>query len=307
MPSEYESKGFNIMKTLTDKQVEAIRIAREKTLSNAWQLLQNAVHLFETKQYALSCFSAMTAIEESGKLFVLQIIQGDSMKILYEGIRVPPEPNISALQRFLRNHVEKAIQAAAMSLYINEGADRRHGINSESGMHRTSGVILLARSGKWMEVRNACLYTDLNLIDDVALAPKDVITPEHAYYFICMAFEVVAEQSSSGFGNSFESGDSETISFWQEFVTDLERLIEKRPSKDAIKQLLENASKKYPVADAAKTIGKSMQFWKERLNDLGKFMERWGNTVDIDKLEFLCNPEPLRGEAEKREMRSNSG
>lgn len=289
------------MKKLTDEQVQIIKLARQKTINSAWQLLQNAVQLFEKKQYALACFLAMTTIEEVGKLFVLQLIQGDLLKIVNARATRPAEPDLKELQRFLRSHLEKAIEAAAVSLYVNTGADRRHGIHPKSGMHRTSGVILLARSGRWMHIRNACLYTDLDLTVSLASSPDDVITPEHAYYFVCMAFEVLAEQSSSGFGNSFESGDPETVNFWQGLASDLAELIRGTASDGDISQLLEKVIQNYPSVADTDVISRSMQFQQDRLSDLGNFMKRWASTVDIDKLEFLTNPEPLREEAKKRE------
>ncbi|OFV68789.1 MAG: hypothetical protein SCAL_000465 [Candidatus Syntrophoarchaeum caldarius] len=33
-------------------------------------------------------------------------------------------------------------------------------------------------------------------------------------------------------------------------------------------------------------------------------MEQWSSTVDLDQLDFLANPEPLREEAEKRESKN---
>ena len=287
------------MKKLTSEQRQTIKIAREMTLNNAWQLLQNAVHLFEKKQYAVACFLAMTAIEESGKLFVLQLVQGDLLKIIH-GYTYVPQPDPQQLQHFLRNHLDKAIQAAAVSLYINTGADRRHGTNPKSGVHRTSGIILLARSGRWMDIRNACIYTDLDVTMNLASSPREVITSEHAYYFICMAFEILAEQSTSGFGNSFENGDPETIKFWQELVANMKELVAGQATDANIYEILQKALQNYP---GNKSVGMStsMKFQQERLNDLANFMKRWAGTVDIDKLEFLSNPEPLRKEAERRE------
>jgi len=294
------------MKMLTKEQVSIIKLARENTINNAWYLLRTAVDLFEHKQYTLSCFLAMTAIEETGKLFVLQMIQGDLLRILYKDINRPLEPNLRELQKFLKSHLGKAIQAASVSLYINEGADRRHGIHPKSGIHRTSGIILLARSGRWMEIRNSCLYTDLDLINNLASTPEHMITPEHAYYFICMAFEVIAEQSSSGYGNSFESGNPETISFWQELADDFKQLLKEEPNHNRIDKLFEEAFENYPTEDGAETIGRSNQFWEERLDDLKNFMERWGDTIDIDKLDFLKDPEPLRKAARLCEARKSA-
>ena len=290
------------MNKLIDAQIDAIRLVRRKTINNAWQLLQNAVKLFVTKQYPLACFIAMTTIEEVGKLFILQIIQGDLLKIVEENVKQVPEPDSGKLRHFLRNHLEKAIQAAAVSLYVNVGADKRHGIHPKSGLHRTSGVILLARSGRWMNIRNACLYSDLDLSANLASCPEDAITPEHAYYFICMAFEIIAEQSSSGFGNSFESSDPETLRFWKELASGLKDFVEEGPGDIDVLKLIKQAVKNYSSIIDTEKIGESMQFTQDRLNDLRDFIECWSGTVNIDELEFLANPEPLRVEAIKREQ-----
>lgn len=219
---------------------ETLYLAREKTITNAWRLLKTAIDLFEQEQYPVACFLAMTSIEEIGKLINLRAIQIDQ-----------EESNLDTnkLNKILRNHLKKAFQAAAWSLYINFGADQRH------GFHRTSGIVLLARSGRWMNIRNKCLYTDVNLVDNATSCPIDIISREYAYYFICMGFEVLAEQAESGFGSAREG----------------------------------------------RNVKKSHKFLEDRLNDLKKFMEQFSSTVDLDKLDFLANPEKLQKEAENRE------
>ena len=242
------------MRKLTKAIRETLRLAREKTITNAWELLKSAVKFFEQERYATSCFLAMTAIEETGKLFVLQLAQGDIVKTFGDP---PSELNTNNLNKFLRDHLDKTFQAAADSLFINASADRRHGVHPISGVHRTSGVVLLARSGRWMEIRNACLYTDINFVSNSVSSPSEFITREHAYYFICMGFEVLVAQTDSGLGSSLE-GVNES---------------------------------------------KSLQFREDRINDLKKFMERLASTVNIDKLDFLSNPEPLRKETRKRKIK----
>ena len=243
------------MVKLTPTIGKTLRLAREKTITNAWQLLKTAVQLFEQKQYATACFLAMTSIEEVGKLLVLRLVQGDALEAFGSQLEAPPELDTKELDSFLRDHLDKALQAAAWSLYINAGADRRHGIHPVSGIVRTSGVVLLARSGRWMYIRNRCLYADIDFASNTASSPSDFVTREHAYYFICMGFEALAEQAESGLGFDFEGRDGTS----------------------------------------------SFQFWQDRLRDLERFMKRWSTTVDVDRLDFLANPEPLRREAEKRE------
>jgi AbiV family abortive infection protein len=215
------------MRKVTKAIRRTLQLARKKIITNAWQLLRTAVKLFEQEQYAIACFLAMTTIEEVGKLFILQLIQGDVFKGLGIKLKPPPELNTKELNEFLRSHLDKALEAAASSLYINAGADRRHGVHPVSGIHHTSGVVLLARSGYWMNIRNSCLYTEVDFIANLTSSPNDVIIREHAYYFICMGFEVLAEQAEAGFGASLEGSDvSRSHQFWQDRLKDLERFME---------------------------------------------------------------------------------
>ena len=250
------------MLKLTPEVRETIRLARQKTIVNAWQLLQTAVGLFENNQCTTACFLAMTAIEEIGKLFILQMVQGDVIRGLSKlGFEadLPEELDAGKLDKFLKNHLDKAVQAAATSLYINSGADRRHGVDPHSNIIRTSGVVLLARSGRWMRIRNNCLYTDINFSSRATISPAEFISREHAYYFTCMGFEILAEQAEAGLGSVLEGPNVVT----------------------------------------------SIQFWQDRIKELEGFMERWSSTVNLDKLDFLAHPEPLRKEADRREARAS--
>jgi len=226
------------MKKLTKKVRQTLQLARRKTITNAWELLQTAVKLFEQQQYALSCFLAMTTIEEIGKLFILQLVQGDVFKGLGVQLEPPPELNTKELNQFLRNHLDKALEAAASSLYINAGAGRRHGLHPISGIHRTSGVVLLARSRRWMSIRNSCLYADIDFVANSAFSPRDVITREHAYYFICMGFEALAEQAEAGFGSGIEGCDGHgSFQFRQDCLNDLKKFMERWSSIVNLDQL----------------------------------------------------------------------
>lgn len=246
---------------LTPDVKETIRLARQTTILNAWQLLQTAVGLFENNQYSTTCFLAMTSIEELGKLFILQMVQGDVIRGLsdldLEAV-LPEKFDSRNLKSFLRNHLEKAVQAAATSLYINSGADQRHGVDHQSNITRTSGVILLARSGRWKTLRSNCLYTDINFDSKTTSSPVEVISREHAYYFICMGFEILAEQAEAGLGSIGESPN----------------------------------------------VVKSTQFWQDRRRELESFIVRWSSTVNLDKLDFLANPDSLREDADNGESRT---
>lgn len=251
------------MPKLDKIQRETLRLAREKTIANSWKLLQTAVDLFEKEQYTVACFLAMTSIEESGKLFLMRLAQGEDLVSL--GFP-EPSPDFKKLTNFLRKHNEKAIRAAFDCLYINSGADRRQGVHPLNGMHRTSGIILLGRSNDWMIIRNSCLYTDVNLTSNLSPSPLESINREHAYYFICMGFEILAENAESGLGSLIERLGNVSVS-----------------------------------SDKVNSHKESLKFWQDRIRDLEAFMEKWSKTVDIDQLDFLKNPEKYQDKAEKFE------
>lgn len=167
----------------------------------------------------------MTCIEEAGKLQILRMVQGDATKVLLaRDTELAPPPttttvDVVAIDNFLRDHSQKALQGAASSLLVNAGADRRHGKDDVSGMRRTSGIALLARSGHWMSIRNACQYTDISLQRGSSTSPSEAISSSHAYYFICMGFEILAEQAEAGFESGF--GSDEAIDFWNDRLRDL--------------------------------------------------------------------------------------
>jgi len=158
-----------------------------------------AIGVFESHSYAHSCFLAITAIEEMGKARTLQIVQGDVFEC-FEPVKIYD----GEIRDFLQNHSTKAIRAAASGLVANHGAVRRHGRHDEADLNLSSGILYLGKSGKWMNVRNACLYTDTNISGKSVYWPTDEISAHHAYYFICMALEVLAEESEAGFGSPLE-------------------------------------------------------------------------------------------------------
>lgn len=206
--------------------LNTIRIARQNTIFNSWELIQTAIDLYEKKNYAIACFLSMTAIEELGKPFKLLMVEGNQTEKLNElgySVKNIEELDFSDLYKFFKNHLDKAVQAAATSLFINSSADRRYGIDPKSKMTRTSGVVLLARSGRWMEIRNNCLYTDVNFSSGSIITPTEAIRPEHAYYFICMSLEILAAQAVVGLGSIFEEMNNDIgVQFWQDRIKDLE-------------------------------------------------------------------------------------
>jgi AbiV family abortive infection protein len=286
-----------------DKFAATLESARGKILYNAHDLIKLAVKMFEQESYPVSCFLAMTSIEEIGKL------------ILFRPMLECPDDStieVKGLNKIIRNHIDKAITSAAWSLYINAGADRRHGTHPLSKIHRTSGVILLARSGRWMNIRNSCLYIDVNLSKFTSSSPKEVISREHAYYFICMAFEILAEHAQSGIDPTFKSlvrengGKIEDI--WIKFDEIISKISESSTSDSVVdaKKLSECMTEMMRVTEPyiPKERSEGIQFCNDRLEDLTAFMKQWSSAVNIDKLDFLLDPEPLIKIAEERESKN---
>jgi AbiV family abortive infection protein len=191
--------------------------AREKTAENSFSLIHKSMKLFEYEEYEISCFLAMTAIEEAGKLFQMRLFS------LYG-----TEEDYKSLEKFLRNHIDKVIEAAVQSLFINCAADSRHKRHPESKALVTDGIIILARSKKWMKIRNFCLYTDIEVELKNVIVPFEKISKEHAYYFICMALEILAEQAESAYGSNAEGRDvSKSYKFLNDCIETLNEFMDK--------------------------------------------------------------------------------
>lgn len=60
-----------------------------------------------------------------------------------------------------------------------------------------------------MEIRNSCIYTDVDLHSKVIDWPAKNIKGDHPYYFIPMYLEIIAKESDAGFGLPFEELESE--------------------------------------------------------------------------------------------------
>ncbi|SFL99501.1 abortive infection protein, AbiV family [Halanaerobium salsuginis] len=166
----------------------------------------------------------MTAIEEIGKVIYLRMV---SISLLERSEEELSSEQIKEIKKVIRNHTGKALQMANWSLFINSAADKRHGVHPTSGIYRTSGIVLLVRSGKWMEYRNNCLYTDIDFNNKSVISPSK-ISRKNAYYFICMAYEGLSEQAESGLGSEFEGIDgTEARNEWISLENELKKFIDK--------------------------------------------------------------------------------
>jgi AbiV family abortive infection protein len=239
------------MVRIDEQRRDTIREARRSVTLNAARMNREAVQLFQQGEYPLACFAAITAIEETGKAVLLRHVEGTEMEEL--GIEPPEKIHAGEVENFLIDHREKALMAVAQSLNLNANADHRHGRHPESGVHRTSGLILLIKAGEWMGVRNNCLYTEIKLKQNFVESPTETINQNHAYYFIAMAFEVIAEQAESGIGSFLErgSGVKELHEFRNGILSDLSEFMDNWEDEVDIDQLefLQNPSRLREKAD----------------------------------------------------------
>ena len=105
---------------LGDELKAAIKDGRRRILENCADLIEEATENFVKERFPRSCFSAMTAIEEAGKLSVLRFFAHTQAQ--KPGVDLQDLDTVR-LSKFLRGHPEKAREAAASSLCINAGAD----------------------------------------------------------------------------------------------------------------------------------------------------------------------------------------
>lgn len=193
----FEATGINAEKRA---RFEAVHSSLSMVLLNGLELIRAAVREFTSGSTRVSCFLAMAAIEEVGKLPLMRYAE------LSISTNLEYDPKKAA--RPLADHTGKALVGVAMSLMINAAVDRRHGSHPESQVALTSGIMLLIRSGQWMSFRNACLYVDVDLSGAQGAAPMHLIGKPEAYYFICMAYEVLMSQAHHGLVDDWHGGSN---------------------------------------------------------------------------------------------------
>lgn len=271
------------MRDFDDGIRSTIAETRMRVAETAFNHVTTAVGLFESYAYSQATFLAMTAIEEIGKARTLQMIQAD----IYSD-REPQEIDVTGVQNFLNKHNLKALRAAVSGLSVNHGAVRRHGRHEEADINLPTGIQFLAESEKWMEVRNSSIYTDVNIEGKSVSWPTMEVSAHHAYYFITMAFEILAKEAEAGFGNPIENLEQ------KEKITDFETAAEYRSSMIS---LLKSFMEKYQ----AQFEPEELQFFVEdpRLDDLrSKLRQREINLEESERdeirdliTEFVEEPE----------------
>lgn len=192
-----------------------IREARRTILANAYAHITSAIELHKKSLHPPACFLAMTAIEEAGKLQPLWILQGDlpilelaSIDLEEEELEADfgAEDLREAVSDLFQNHKNKALVAVTFATATNIGPVRRHGKYQEENINIVSGLPLVANTGnQWMNIRNSCLYTDINFSAKNVNSPSSSINEHYSYFFICMALEVIAESAEAGLGSYLES------------------------------------------------------------------------------------------------------
>jgi hypothetical protein len=85
-----------------------------------------------------------------------------------------------------------------VSLWNNDAAENRYGIGPTTKSCWTVGVKQLVDTGRWMDLRNACLYVDVPPGKSETVSPNEVVSNIHASYMICMGHEVVADLADAG-------------------------------------------------------------------------------------------------------------
>ena len=207
------------------RQSALIIESRRKTIMNALNLINSAKRLFELKEYPLSCFSGMTALEEMGKLMALWGLQHGYP--VFEYIKTEDNKNVDLgkLNKFLYNHRKKILRTAFFSFFINSGATRRHGRHPKNGVPVVDGIIQLASTEDWMKLRNSCLYTDFSMKKRTADSPIDIIKREHAYYFITMGLEALAQYSNVGLDVGRSDSSKESFDFFTTRLNELRRFM----------------------------------------------------------------------------------
>lgn len=211
---------------VTPDIIELIDEAREETLHHSREQVRTAMDLFSSDDYESACFLAMTAIEEAGKVGLLQFIRGNQ----FWG--TPSRIDTDELRSILSDHQGKALRSAASALCVNNRARRIYGTHPDSDIELKNGLLLLARAGnEWMRIRGNCVYTDLDLHSKSLTTPSREIGFNYAYYFICMAGEVVAEEAERGFGSFVENRDpEESLQFWNQTKDEIDAFVDEYES-----------------------------------------------------------------------------
>lgn len=167
-------------------------IKKQKLLYNCDLLLCESIELYKSDHFPRSCFLAMTAIEEAGKIITLWLNPG-----LFKGPPNYSEMSMAEIGKFFRDHSGKAA-AATLTLSKNKEADRRYGIIPSTNLPWTLGVKELVDPRRWMDLRNSCLYVDVAPGKSEAISPQEAVLRDHASYMICMGHEVVADLADAG-------------------------------------------------------------------------------------------------------------
>lgn len=168
------------------------KINKQKLLHNCDSLLCESIELYKGNHFPRSCFLAMTAIEEAGKILNLWLNPG-----FFKGPPDYSKMSQAEIKKFSRDHADKA-QKATLPLWKNEEANRRYGIIPGTEFYWTFGLKKLADNRRWMDLRNSCLYVDVTPGESETISPQEAVLNDHASYMICMGHEVVADLADAG-------------------------------------------------------------------------------------------------------------
>jgi AbiV family abortive infection protein len=154
-----------------------------------WKYWDLARSNFEAGEFPLATFLAITLIEEAGKS---RLIRRASAGGFFDC-------------KAFRSHEEKYAHAVISTLLINARVTRIYGPEEQRFAH-------WFRDGELFQIRNRALYAEFE--NGVVTVPRDVISRDDAFLFVCIAGEVLAEIQ----GETIGTGPSE----WQDILSTID-------------------------------------------------------------------------------------
>lgn len=195
------------------RQVLSMRIrTKEALLLNCDLLLRESIVLYRANCFPRSCFLAMTAIEEAGKLLLW--LSPPPLK----GPSDFSQMSQDEVQKLFRDHPAKAAEAT-VTLLNNAEASSRYAAIPGASSDWTSCLKKLIEAKCWMDLRNSCLYVDVSTETGESISPQETVCVDCASYMICMGHEVVADLTDAW----IEEEQLYHLDKWLRFKSDMDQ------------------------------------------------------------------------------------
>lgn len=197
----------------TGRKVLNMRVrTKENLLLNCDLLLSESVGLHKIDHFPRSCFLAMTAIEEAGKLCLCL------NPAPFKESSISSQMTQGELHKLFRDHPAKAAEAT-VTLWRNAEADRRYGTIQGTNVNWTSCLKKLIEAECWMTLRNSCLYVDIAPGKGESISPQEAVCSDCASYMICMGHEIVADLADAW----VEEETLHHVDKWLRFKSDMDQ------------------------------------------------------------------------------------